>query len=117
MIHKVKGFSIVNEAEVDSFMELTCFLHDPMNVDNLNSVSSLKPSWYIWKLLIHKLLKASLKDSEFLGIYPNELKTYIYTKTGTSMNTVALFKIAKSLFKLIFFNTKNILYWGIGIAN
>ena len=40
MIHTVKGFSVVNEAEVDVFMEFPCFLHDPMNVDNLISGSS-----------------------------------------------------------------------------
>ena len=49
MIHTVKGVSIVNEAEVDVFLEFSCFLHDPMNVGNLTSGSSasLKPSLYI----------------------------------------------------------------------
>ena len=41
VIHTVKGFSIVSEAEVDVFLELSCCLHDPMNGDNLTSASSL----------------------------------------------------------------------------
>ena len=40
VIHTVKGFSIVSEAEVDVFLESPCFLHDPMNIDNLISGSS-----------------------------------------------------------------------------
>ena len=64
VIHLVKGFSIVNEAEIDVFLELHCFLHDPMNVGNLISDSSapLKPILYIWKFLVYVLLKLSLKD-------------------------------------------------------
>ena len=62
----VKGFSIVNEEEVDVFLELPCFLRDPTNVDNLISGSSAfsKPSLYIWKFLVHVQLKPSLKDFE-----------------------------------------------------
>ena len=46
VIHTVKGFSVVDEVEVDVFLELPCFLHDPVNVDNLISGSSAfsKPS-------------------------------------------------------------------------
>ena len=66
VIHAVKGFSIVNEAEVDVFLELPCFLHDPENVGNLISGSSTssKPSLYIWKFSVHVVLKPSLKDFE-----------------------------------------------------
>ena len=62
-----KGFSIINEAQVDVFMELPGFLHDPMNVGNLisGSSASLKHSLYIWKLLVHLLLKTSLQDFEY----------------------------------------------------
>ena len=65
--HTVKGFSVVNEAEVDVFMEFPCFLHDPMNVDNLISGSSTfsKPTLYIWKFSVSVLLKTSLKDFEY----------------------------------------------------
>ena len=66
MIHTVKGFSIVLEAEVDVFLEFPCFLYDPTNVGNLISGSSAfsKPSLYIWKFSVHVLLEASLKDFE-----------------------------------------------------
>ena len=57
-------FSIVNEAEVGVFLKFSCFFHDPMYVGNLISSSSAfsKSSWYIWKFLVHVLLKPSLKD-------------------------------------------------------
>ena len=66
VFHIVKGFSIVNEADVDIFLELSCFLYDTMNVGNLISGSSAssKPTLYIWKFLFHILLKLSLKDFE-----------------------------------------------------
>ena len=66
MIHTVQGFSIVNQAEVDVFLEFSCFPHDPMNVGNLIYGSSAfsKPSLYIWKFLVPILLKPSLKDFE-----------------------------------------------------
>ena len=66
MIHIVKDLTIVNEAEVDVFLELPCFLPDLVNVGNLISGSSAfsKPSLYIWKFLVHVLLKPSLKDFE-----------------------------------------------------
>ena len=63
VMHTVKGFSVVNEIEVDVFLEFPCFLHDPMNVDNSISGFSAfsKSSLYIWKFSIHVLLKACLK--------------------------------------------------------
>ena len=66
VIHTVKGFSIVNEAEVDVFLEFLCFLYDPEDIGNLISGSSAfsKSSLYIWKFLVHVLLKPSLKDFE-----------------------------------------------------
>ena len=65
-IHTIKGFSIVNETEVDVLLELPCFLQDPANVGNLISGSSAfsKPSLYIWMFSVHVLLKPSLKDFE-----------------------------------------------------
>ena len=64
VIHTVKGFGIVNKAEVDVFLECSCFLYDPVDVGNLISGSSafLKPRLCIWKFSIHILLKSSLKD-------------------------------------------------------
>ena len=59
VIHTVKGFAIVNEAEVDIFLEFSCFFYDPTDVDNLISVSSAfsKSSLNIWKFIVHVLLK------------------------------------------------------------
>ena len=66
VIHTVEGFRIVNEAEVDVFLESPCILHDPVNVGNLISGSSVfsKLSLYIWMFSVHILLKPSLKDFE-----------------------------------------------------
>ena len=64
VIHTVNGFSVVNETEVDVFLEFPCFLYDPTNVGNLIFGSSAfsKPILYIWKFSVHILLKLSLKD-------------------------------------------------------
>ena len=62
VIHTVKGFSIVNEAEVDIFLEFSCFFYDPVNVGNLISVSSAFSKSCLF--LVHALLKPSLKDFE-----------------------------------------------------
>ena len=66
VIHIVKGFSVLNEAEVNVFLEFSHFSDDPMDVDNLISGSSAfsKFSLYIWNLSSHILLKPSLKDFE-----------------------------------------------------
>ena len=66
MIHTVKGFSVVSEAEVNVFMEFSCFICDWTNVGNLISDSSAfsKPSLYIKKFSVHILLKPNLKDFE-----------------------------------------------------
>ena len=64
VIHTVKDFSIINEADV--FLEFSCFFYDPTDIDNLISGSSAfsKSSLCIWKFLVHMLLKPSLKDFE-----------------------------------------------------
>ena len=64
VIHTVKGFSIVNEADVDVFLELSCFFDDPADVGNLISGSSAfsKSSLNIWKFSVHVLLKLSLEN-------------------------------------------------------
>ena len=66
VIHTVKGFGIVNKAEVNVFLELSCFFHDPADVGNLISASSafLKSSLNIWKFLVHILLKSDLENFE-----------------------------------------------------
>ena len=64
--HTVKGFSIVNKAEINAFLEFSCFSYDPMDVGNLISGSSAfsKCSLNIWKFLVHVLLKSSLENFE-----------------------------------------------------
>ena len=64
VIHTVKGFGIVNKAETDVFLELSCFFHDPANVGNLMSSSSafFKTSLNIWKFTVHELLKPGLEN-------------------------------------------------------
>ena len=59
VIHTVKGFGVVNKAEVDGFLELSCFFNDAMDVGNLISGSSAfsKSSFNIWKFTVHLLLK------------------------------------------------------------
>ena len=66
VMHTVKGFSVVNEAEVDVFLEFLCFFYDPMDVGNLISGSSAfsKSSLYIWKFSVLVLLTPSLEDFE-----------------------------------------------------
>ena len=66
VIHAVKGFGIVNEAEIDVFLELSYFFDDPADVGNLISGSSAssKSSLNIWKFLVHLLLKPGLRAFE-----------------------------------------------------
>ena len=66
VIHTVKGFSIVNEAEVDVFLKFSCFFYDPADVGSLISGSSAfsKSCLNIWKFLVHVLLKPTLENFE-----------------------------------------------------
>ena len=66
VIHTVKGFGIVNKAEIDVFLELSCFFDDPADVGNLISGSSAfsKTSLNIWNFMIHVLLKPGLENFE-----------------------------------------------------
>ena len=62
VIHTVKGFGLGNKAEIDVFLDLSCFFDDPADVDNLISSSSAfaKTSLNIWKFMVHILLKPGL---------------------------------------------------------
>ena len=66
VIHTVKGFDVVNKAEIDVFLELSCFFNDPVDVDNLFSGSSTfsKSSLNMWKFMVHMLLKPGLENFE-----------------------------------------------------
>ena len=80
MIHIVKGFVIVNKAEVDVFLELFHFFDDPLDVGNLISGSSAfsKSSLNIWKFTVHLLLKPVLENFEY------------YFTSITSMTSITL---------------------------
>ena len=64
VIHTVKGFGIVNKAEIDVFLELSCLFNDPTDVGNLISDSSAfsKSSLNIWNFIVHILLKPGLAN-------------------------------------------------------
>ena len=86
VIHTVKGFGIVNKAEIDVFLELSCFFDDPTDVGNLISGCSAfsKSSLNIWKFMVHVLLKPSLcirKVSVHILLKPSlkDLKHYLAT--------------------------------------
>ena len=66
LIHTVKGFGVVNKAEVNVFLKLSCFLYDPVDVENLISGSSAfsKSSLNIWKFTVHVVLKPGLENFE-----------------------------------------------------
>ena len=66
VIHTVKGFGIVKKAEIDVFLELSCFFDDPVDVGNLISGTSAfsKSSLHIWKFTVHVLLKSGLENFE-----------------------------------------------------
>ena len=92
VIHTFKGFSIVNEAEVDVFLEFPCFLYDSTNVGNLVFGSSAfsKSSLNIWNFLVHILLNLSLKKDfeHYLAIMWNEHScTVVWTFFGIGMKT------------------------------
>ena len=97
VIHTVRDFGIVNKAEVDVFLEFSCFLYDPTNVGNLTSGSSVfsKPSLYIWKISVHVLLKIMEKAREF------EKNIYLcfidYAKASDCLDHNKLWKILQEM--------------------
>ena len=66
VIHTVKGFGIINKAEIDGFWELSCLFQDPADVGNMISGSSAfsKISLNIWKFTVHVVLKTGLENFE-----------------------------------------------------
>ena len=86
VIHTVKGFGIVNKAEVDVFLELSCFFDDPVDVGNLICGSSAfsKTSLNIWKFSDHVLSKTSLENFEhyFASVWDEYNCTVIWTFFG-----------------------------------
>ena len=91
VIHTVKGFGIVNKAEVDTFLELSCFFDDPMDIGNLSSGSSTfsKSSLNIWKFSVHVLLKPGLENFKhyFVGMWDECNCAVVWTFFGIGMQT------------------------------
>ena len=86
VIHKVKGFGIVNKAEIDVFLELSCLFDDPTDVGNLISGSSAfsKSSLNIWKFMVHILLKPGLENFEhyFASVWNESSCVVVWTFFG-----------------------------------
>ena len=72
VVHSVKGFGIVNKAEIDAFLELSCFFHDPADVGNLISDSSdfSKSNLYIWKFSVHNVFHVHLSPVPWACFLP-----------------------------------------------
>ena len=88
VIHAVEGCSIVNEAEVDVFLQYPCFIYDPMNVGNLTSCSFFsKSSLKIWKFSVHVLLKSALENFEhyFASVWDECVCTAVWTFFGIGL--------------------------------
>ena len=110
LFHTVKGFSVVNEAEVDVFLELPCFLYDPVNVGNLTSRSSAfsKPSLYIWSSwftccwsLAWRILSITLLECETSAIVQCFEHSLALTFFGTGRNTDLSSPVATAEFSKI----------------
>ena len=86
VIHTVKGFDIVNKAEIDVFLELSCLFNNPVDVGNLISGSSAfsKSHLNIWKFMVHILLKPGLKNSKhyFTSVWGESNCTVVWAVFG-----------------------------------
>ena len=110
VIHTVKGFGIANKAEIDVFLELSCFFSDPADVGNLMSGSSAfsKTSLNIWKFAVHVLLKPGLENFEhyFTGIWDECLLRNLYAgqeaTVETGHETTDWFQIGKRVHQAIY---------------
>ena len=89
VIHTVKGFGLINKAEVDVFLELSYFFDDPMDVGNLISGSSAfsKTSLNIWKFTVHLLLKPALENFEhyFASLWDECSRAVVWTFFGIAI--------------------------------
>ena len=107
VIHTVKGFGIVNKAEIDVFLELSCFYHDPADVGNLISGSSAfsKTSLNIWKLMVHVLLKPGLENFEhyFTSMCDEQLwlKNGFEATDRWKQSLFVFFSLAASCFSIV----------------
>jgi len=94
VIHTVKGFGIVNKAEIDVFLELSCFFDDPVDVGNLISGSSAfsKSTLNIWKFTVHVLLKPGLEnfDHYFANVWDEYNCAIVWTFFGIAFIKMAM---------------------------
>ena len=92
--HAVKGFGVVNKAEVDIFLELSCFFNDPTDVGNLISGSSAfsKSSLNIWKFSVHILLKPHLEILSF-SLLTCEIRAIVQNFPGGSDNKAFVYNV------------------------
>ena len=81
VIRTVKGFGVINKAEIDVFLELSCFSNDPVDVGNLISGSSafFKSSLYIWKFTVHILLMPGLDFEHYFASMSEECNCVVVT--------------------------------------
>ena len=90
-IHTVKDFDVVNKAEIDVFLELSCFFNDPTIVGKLisGSFAFSKSSLYIWKFIVHRLSKPGLENSEhyFARVWDEYNCVAVWTFFGIGMKT------------------------------
>ena len=87
VICTVKGFVIINKAEVDVFLEFSCFFYDPTDVGNLVSGSSAfsKSTLNTWKLMVHVQMKPGLENTEHL-LRPQDLKRSVFIPISKKSN-------------------------------
>ena len=104
MIHKVKGFGVINKTEVDVFLELSCFFDDPVDVGNLISGSSAfsKSSLNIWKFMVHVLLKPGLENFEhyFASMWDEFNCVVVWTPSGYSISAPWCRRVATAIGQL-----------------
>ena len=88
VIHTVKGFGVINKAELDDFLEFSCFFYDPTDVGNLISSSSAfsKSSLNIWKFTVRVLLKSGLEnfDHYFASVWDECSCEVVWTFLGVA---------------------------------
>ena len=105
VIHTVKGFGIVNTAQIDVFLELSCFFHDPLDVGNLISGSSAfsKTSLNIRKFTVHILLKPGLENFEhYFTSYIPDINTTLCINYACVLSYFSIVSLCAKLWTVAF---------------
>ena len=102
VIHTVEGFGVVNKAEIDVFLELSCFFDDPADIGNLisGSLALSKTNLNIWKFMVHVLLKPGLENSEhyFTSVWDECNCVVVWALFGIGMKTDLFQSVATAEF-------------------